>query len=37
MMSTYLNREYPLNLQESFKIKVVGAQFGVHLPKEFKN
>jgi len=29
-MSTYLNCEFPQNLQKLIKIKGVGAQFGAH-------
>jgi hypothetical protein len=32
-MSTFLNCEFPQNIQKSIKIKVVGAQFGA-LKKE---
>lgn len=30
-MSTYLNCEFPQKLQNSIKIKVVGAQFGAQF------
>ncbi len=32
-MSAYLNYEFPKNLQKTFKIKVVGAQFGAQKLK----
>ena len=30
-MSTYLDGEFPQNIQKSIKIKVIGAQFGAQL------